>query len=325
MVGRGLGPYSWVCPRWRGPWPHKRTAMDERHQQIREGAGLEDSRLNTDFIDLMKRWGGHVLMVLAVVALGYWGLDRYRQAKVAKVNNAFYELEAIGDNPSPESLKSLADTYAGVRAVPELARLKAADGYMRAVRTGFKPGAVFNADGGVDDENDLVTPDDRAWYLDEAKRLFQLVAEATESVTGRELLAINGLYGLAAAAESLEQFDEAKGYYERLAVVAERASFPTHATVARNRTENMSDLSSVPELYPQDDLPPLPQPPVPEIVQAVTPEAGGGPDVLGPDLLPQPDETDGESGDGGGAADDSVSQSPAKDEPGEQADDDGSR
>lgn len=295
--------------------------MDERQQQIREGAGLEDSRINTDFIDFMKRWGGHVLMLIAVVALGYWALDKYRQTQIAKVNNAFYELEAVGENPSPESLKALADTHDGVRSVGELARLKAADGYMKAVRTGFKPGAVINAEGGVDDENDLVTDDDRAWYVDEAKRLYQLVVEATESTHGKELLAINGLYGLSAAAESLEKFDEAKGYYERLAVIADTASFPTHAVVARKRIEDVSDLSSVPVLYPKDELPPLPALPVPEIVDAVTFDGDGEPQILGPDLMPNPDETDGQGGDG--PADESVSQSPAKDEPGDQSDDDG--
>jgi len=178
--------------------------MDERQAQIREGAGLEESKLNVEFIDWLRRWSTPMLMVVALAALGFVAYQKWEQAKLAKVDRAFGELDgalATG-NPSPESLKAIAQTYEGVRGVPIMARLTAADLYLGTVRTGVKPGTPIKQDGTVD-EADKLSDDDRAKNLDEAERLYKAVLDQTAGDNGQAIHAMSAAYGLAAVAESL--------------------------------------------------------------------------------------------------------------------------
>ena len=80
--------------------------MDDRQTQIRQGEGLSESRVNQDFIDFLNKWSSPVLLVLAVAALTWAGLQWMEKKKIEKVNNAFADLEAAtaGNNPSPASL-----------------------------------------------------------------------------------------------------------------------------------------------------------------------------------------------------------------------------
>src|ERR1044071_6876732 len=105
--------------------------MEERQTQIKEGAGLEESKLNVEFIDWLQRWSTPILMVIAVVAVGFWGYRKWEQAKRAEVDRAFSEFTAAAEvgTPNPTSLIGIAEQYKGIRAVPLLAQLKAADVY----------------------------------------------------------------------------------------------------------------------------------------------------------------------------------------------------
>ena len=40
--------------------------MDERQTQIRQGAGLEESRINTEFLDFLNKWSSPVLIVIGL-------------------------------------------------------------------------------------------------------------------------------------------------------------------------------------------------------------------------------------------------------------------
>src|SRR5438874_2058363 len=103
--------------------------MDERQSQIRERAGLEESRLNEDFIEFLRKWGTPALMVLAIVAVGYLGLNKYKKARDEKIDKAFFDYEQVSgsNNPSPQSLTATAEEHEGVKAVSMLARRDAAD------------------------------------------------------------------------------------------------------------------------------------------------------------------------------------------------------
>ena len=97
--------------------------MDQRHEQIREGAGLEESRINTEFVDLIKKWSSPVLFVAAAISLGYLGLMKLEDRRVARVDEAFAELELQRNSasPSPDSLLRVAGDYSDIRAVAPLA------------------------------------------------------------------------------------------------------------------------------------------------------------------------------------------------------------
>lgn len=269
--------------------------MDDRQRQIRESAGLEEGRLNQDFIDWLRKWSTPILVVVAIGAVAYWGYERWERSKVAEVNQAFQEFEQAGssENPSPESLMRVAEEFDGVRSVAPMARLQAADAYLQAVRVGVKPGSALNPDGTLAAPEDALTPEDRTRYLDEAAGLYQRVADSTGSNPAKALLTLEATYGLAAVAESREAYDEAQRHYERIIELADRAQFPTHAQIARDRIAALPSLAQLPTLYALSDLPPLPQPVQPQMPTlqplegpppgVVIPEAGT---TFGPELPP---------------------------------------
>jgi len=250
--------------------------MDERQAQIREGAGLEESKLNVEFIDWLRRWSTPLLMVIALVALGFVVYQRLERAHLAKVDAAFAELNAAlsNANPNPESLKSIAQSYEGVRAVPSLARTSAADLYLASARTGVKIGAKLKQDGSVDAE-DLLGDADRARNLDEAERLYKTVLDANVGDNAKALQAMSAAYGLAAVAECRGKLDEAKGCYEQVKKIADMAGFPEQARVAQERIAVLPSLAEKPKLFAQSELPKAPEPPAPPGATGATGATGG--------------------------------------------------
>lgn len=233
----------------------------ERQMQIREQAGLDESRFNEELIDFLRKWGTPILLIVAAVSVAYAANAHFKRTAADKVETAFGELSSASAtaNPSPESLRRVADDFAGVKSVGELARLEAADIYLAAVRTGVKPGAQPKPDG-THDAADLMTAEDRSWHLTQARDLYQAVADATLATPGREALALNALYGLAAVAESEGNLDAARQAYTRVIEKSEKSGFPAHASIARARIADLDALGSVPELVSQSQLPPMPEP-----------------------------------------------------------------
>jgi hypothetical protein len=234
--------------------------MEERQTKITEGAGLEESRLNKEFIDFLQRWSTPVLLVIALIAVGYIGYQRLQQARIDKVNNAFVELEAAlsTTNPNPRVLEDVAASFSSTRAVPHIASLAAADEYLRAARVGIAPGAQLRPDGTVE-PSDLLSDEQRTRYLAEAERLYTGVLNATHAQHGMAIHAISAAYGLAAVAESQSppQLDVARGHYERIIAIAERAAYDQHARNARQRIETLADHVPIerPRLYAAAELP----------------------------------------------------------------------
>lgn len=247
-------------------------AMEERQQQIRERAGLEESRLNTDLIDWLRKWSTPILLVVAAIAGGYILYQRMHEAGRAQTNRAFQELEAVtaAPNPNPVSLRGIAEQYSDVKGVSILARLAAADAYLQSVRMGVRPGAVLNPDGTLADAADALSAEDREQYLREAAGLYDGVLRETERMKGGAIHAIGALFGLAAVAESRGELDQAKGHYERIVAYAEGAGFPNYATLARTRAETVGALAEAPQLHAAADLPKLPW-----AEEAIVPPAGG--------------------------------------------------
>src|SRR3954465_10647401 len=83
-------------------------AMEERQRQIREGAGLEESRLNTEFIEMMKKWGPHLMMGLAILAGLYVLYTKYEEYTARKADTAWADLDAAEVAASPDVLVQLA-------------------------------------------------------------------------------------------------------------------------------------------------------------------------------------------------------------------------
>ncbi len=235
--------------------------MDDRQTKIREGAGLEDSRINQEFLDFLNKWSSPVLLTLAVGALVWAGLQWLERKENARIDQAFSELEAAtaGGNPSPTSLTTIADDYVGVRSVPELAKLTATDLYLRAFTVGIEPGAQFDTiTRQVTNPEDILTPDRRTMYLDLAEKTAKEVLAMSEGKPGKSIFAMQALTRLAAVEEGKRNFDAAAGFYARLKSLAEQEKYPTVVSFADARTANLDSLKLVGELPTNEQVPPLP-------------------------------------------------------------------
>lgn len=251
--------------------------MEERHTQIREGAGLEESKLNVEFIEWLRRWSSPILVVTAAIVLAFVLYGRWQASRQQRVDQAFRELELARTAGNPQALLVVAETFEAQGAVGLLARLAAADAYLRAARMGLRPGVPVPASGPVPPD-DLLSQAERDDILAQAATLYEDVLRRSESQPGRVLHALGAAYGLAAVAECRGDLNGARSAYERAARLAERAGFAHEAALARRRLEQLDGLDDPPRLYSRADLP---------AVADTTPASGVVPAAPGPSPEPQ--------------------------------------
>jgi hypothetical protein len=288
-------------------------ALDDRQQGIREGAGLEESRLNTEFIDWLRRWGTTLLMVFAILALGYALYERYQRSLDDTRDQAFIALEASASSgalPSPEAMRALAAEYPGVTGVRLVALTKAADAYLGVARLGVRPGATYDKDG-IYQESDLLSEVERADQLTQAEGLYNQVLDASAKDRGLVLHAIAAAYGLAAVAETRGTSDQAKALYERAATLAEDAGYQDAGVLARKWAGDQASIASPPTLIAKSQLAKLPwadekpaedlpaakpvEPSGPELPAPDAPAPSGDPDAPAPTPAPPGDAPSGEA------------------------------
>ncbi len=235
--------------------------MDDRHGQIREGAGLEESRINQDFIDFLRKWSTPALLVIAlifgVIAYRNWSSTRERD----RVDRAFEELSLVAASGEalPEQYLRVARERGNVRGVGSMARLGAADAWLRAARKGVAPGAAIGPDGELLTEEDLLDAEGVDHALSQAETLYREVLEANRGRSGGTLHAASALFGLGAIAESRGRNEEAEGLYREAIELAESRSFPQIAAIARARIGGLGELGEVPEPVRRADVPVEPE------------------------------------------------------------------
>jgi len=231
--------------------------MDDRQTQIREGAGLEDSRVNQEFVDFIKKWSSPVLIVLACASLAWAGFQHLERKKTEKLNTAFAQLDETtqGGNPSPSSLKTVAEEYKGVGSVSAIALLATTDIYINAFVSGIDPSGETDT---LTGQPAMLDEAQRKVYLEEAGKTANEVLALTRDVPGKELLAMQAMSRLASINEGKRDFDGAKTMYERLAAAAASAQFPSIANMANTRIANLDSLKDLPALPSDADLVSLP-------------------------------------------------------------------
>ncbi|MGH7244385.1 MAG: hypothetical protein ACREJD_13315 [Phycisphaerales bacterium] len=254
--------------------------------QIRERAGLEEARLNQDFIEFVTKWSTPLLLLIALGVGGNYLYQQYTIRRAARLELAFEQLAAAAtvQNPSPDSLRQVAADFSGVASVGELARLKAADAYMRSIMRGVKPGADVNPDGTSKNIGDEMTPEDRESFLNLAAEQYQTVADATKGVANKESLYIGALFGLASVAESRGDADGAKKFYEQIrSASAGVPGFADFEAIAGKRIENLPRVLAVSKLPTKASLPaPTKEDEKPAMPVALPTDAPLGPSLLGP-------------------------------------------
>ena len=77
--------------------------MEEQRQniQIRERAGLEEARLNQDFIDFVTKWSTPLLVVIALVVGGNYLYQQYTKRENEKLTRGFEQLAAAAAVANP--------------------------------------------------------------------------------------------------------------------------------------------------------------------------------------------------------------------------------
>ncbi len=217
--------------------------MDDRQTKITEGAGLEESRLNQEFIDFLNKWGFRFLMVVLVIAAGWVGKTRWDQYVEQRLDTALVELESEIATGSPDGLIALAKKYKSVDSVWEQATLSAATINLESGRKSLIPG------GDPSDKDDFLDPGSAQKQLQQASDLFAQVVDHA----GSESISINALdarSGLIAAKISLRDADGARSGLTELIALLEKSGFTDLKDKAEERLASLDELMEMPELTP---------------------------------------------------------------------------
>lgn len=254
---------------------------DNRLGQIKEGAGLEDSRINQEFVDFLRKWSTPVLLVAAAIVLGYFLYNKRIEAREARIAEAFTQFNQSSTtfSPSPDALRRIADDFEDVKGVHIMATLAAADEYLNAVQRGVRPGTPLSAaTNEPESAEDFLTPEESERFLNEAETLYRSVYDETQGAPALAIHTLGALYGLAAVSESRGDIDAARNVLDQAASLARQVGYVEHVAIAQQRIESLSEVRTV-TLPSKADLP---QPTEPEPVAA----PAGEPAPEGPTLPP---------------------------------------
>ena len=260
--------------------------MDERQTKIVAGAGLEESRLNTDFIDFLRRWGSHLLLIIAGVAAAYSALAWWQRREAVKLDTAYAELSAAEVAGSPDNLMRVASDHAAQGAVRELATIEAADAYLTSGWSGVAPG------GDPTSEDDRLTDEQRRANFQRARDLYAEVAARVASEPKRTLHLLDAKFGFAAASASLGETAAAEQALKEVAALARERQYPALAAMADGKLASLAKAGSIPPLYAAEQVK-VAERPISDEVNLSFPTPGGSTEQPGPVLpeLPAPEPT----------------------------------
>ncbi|MCK4871705.1 MAG: hypothetical protein KAS72_03165 [Phycisphaerales bacterium] len=252
--------------------------MDKRLEQIKEGAGLDESRLNEELIEFLKKHNDKFFLVILIAALGILGHRYWHQYQIGVENDAWAAYEEALVVGRPEALLQVAADHDGRPGLAIQALTDAADLYMQAVGLGLtvqataavnqNPGLVYGAMFGQDQENQLTEADElsdeeRDGLLTEADDLYARIIEMAGDNAGMRVRALGGWFGRAAVAEARDDPEQATRCYKE--IVDGAGEYVALAGRAERRIGDLDGLSRVPRLVEPEPLPETPTlPPVPD-------------------------------------------------------------
>ena len=230
-------------------------AMEERQTQIREGAGLEESRINTEFVDLLKKFSTPLLVIVAIVAGGYFLYKKRTEARLRAIDDSFAQLDAAVDSRSTTSLEGVAAEATTSASAGLLARLSAADMHLQAYRTSVPLGTQVDGEGKLIGEGvAFLTAEQRESELKTAEDHYRTILSQSEADAGKLPLTLSAMAGLAAVAESRGQIDVAKAQYETIASKAKAAGMDSLATTMEEWLKNLDQVKQPAKLYAASEL-----------------------------------------------------------------------
>lgn len=234
-------------------------SMDDRQQHVQVGAGLQESRLNTEFIDFLKKWGTTVLYVVAALVLVFFAYEKWQGWQRGKLDQAFTEYNAASAAGNPENLLALAEQHKGQGGIWELATLSAVDHYLVAVRRGYKPGADMTNPA----ESDALTEAQSTEMLNKAESLLKQVLDSTRKHPAKLMFTQQARWNLATVAINKGDTAAAKSFLQEYIDAATKADIKTQAALAQKRLDSLSALASLQPVYTESQLPESARPPAP--------------------------------------------------------------
>jgi hypothetical protein len=245
----------------------------ERLKQVRT-SDLTESKVNQEFLEWLKVKGPTWLLIVMVGLCAYLGVMKWRTSKAA-ANEAAWQ--ALSDAKLPNAYKEVAEQYGDIGAISSLARLQAAEEYVRAVQMNQPLGTDATQAGAAS-----LTAEERADYLRQAGELYDLIIAGDDRMLPTTLVIVQAMSGRAAIAESAGEPDTSREWYERAAARAE-GFYPKMAEVIRKRAGTVGDYAGDVTLPKRADVPARSLPSLNETLQV---------DPAVSEVLPALDETE---------------------------------
>lgn len=233
--------------------------MDERQQQVQVGAGLQESRLNTEFIDFLRKYGTYGLYGLLAVVLAYVGWQKWSVYQQKNLDEAFRQLDAGMASRNPENLLTVAAENKGQGAVWQLATLSAAENYLDAARRGYAPGS----DQVNPAETDRLTESQTQEMLNKANGLLKDVLAKVGNDKGQLLIAQRTRWNLATAALNANDPATAKKYLDEYENAAKNAGLTDMVALGSTRASSIDRVLAPTALYTEAELPATAKPAAP--------------------------------------------------------------
>lgn len=239
-------------------------AMEQRQTEIREGAGLQESRINAEFVELLKKFSTPILVIVAILAGGYWFYNKQKESRLRAIDESFTQLDSAIASRSITSLAGVAADATPAASAGLLARLTSADMHLQAYRTSIPVGTEVDGMGNLIGEGAaFLTAEQRDGELKAAEEQYQIVLSQTQSDAGKLPLTLSSLTGLAAVAESRGQLDVAKSHYDSIIAKARAAFMDPLVKVMEARVKSLDQLKQPGRLYTASELASSTQPAVP--------------------------------------------------------------
>ena len=188
---------------------------------------LKQNDLAEFFTHFKEWWDKHGTSLLLAIILVLGGMYAYRwySTKEHKAKHAAWS--AVLAAGTPEAMQDMAAQYADISGAWCRATLDAADSLANQANLGVEPSAA-----GQPGQDINLTDEQRQRKLELAEKLYQQVIDR-----GTPLFVLNARAGLAAAYESMSEFDKAAAQYAALR--KDGAAWPT---VVRQAERQAADL-----------------------------------------------------------------------------------
>ncbi len=226
--------------------------MDERQTQVVSGAGLQESRINTEFVDFLSKWGPRVLYILLAIVLAFLGYQRWTKYQTSQRDQAFADYEAQVASMNPDLLLSVAEKHANQPAVWSLAMRDAANLIMQSATTGIAPGA----DPLAPKPEDALSTDQRSSMFKQAETIYRDIIAKNKNVEGQLIFAEQARWGLASSLMSQGKPEAGEQMLEEFIAAASDGDLPDLAGLGRNRLQSIRTEGAPPEIVPESSLPP---------------------------------------------------------------------